>query len=157
MENTTVQENKTVPEKIVAVPVEVGTVLVHGTETVTRDVAKGVSESATIIIHATKVVVSDIAEAGKQLARDAKQAVDPAPVPTVPAGANLPVKPNLTPEPASPAPAPVAVADLPVKSIIVPGPVAASAADAEEVPVKPLVAPELETEVLTPVEVPTVV
>jgi hypothetical protein len=95
MEKTPDPQTKTVPEKVVDAPAEVGTVIVHGTETVTSDVAKGAEEGATIIVHATKVVISDINQASKQLGRDAKQAVHPAPRRLDDTTTDLPVKPSL--------------------------------------------------------------
>jgi hypothetical protein len=91
MENTVVEEKKTVPEKVVAAPVEAGSAIVDGAETVGRDVAKGVSEVATVVADGTKTVVRVIIESGEQAGRDVKHVVSPEPEPvTIPAVAATP-------------------------------------------------------------------
>ena len=81
MENRVAEEKQTLPEKIVAAPVEVGRVVVSGAETVGHDLAKGATDAATVIVDGTKTVVRVIIESGGALGRDAQQVVSPAPEP----------------------------------------------------------------------------
>jgi hypothetical protein len=77
MENTIVEESKTVAEKIVQVPVEVATVIVKGTEAVLQDGAHVVIKVGATVVDAAKTVVVDTAEATKQIGRDVEHVVAP--------------------------------------------------------------------------------
>ena len=84
MENTTVEEKKTVIHEVAKVPAEVGTSIVDGVEIVGHEVAKVVVEGATVVVDTTKTAVSDIAMAAEQLGRDVEHAVSPTHVPMKP-------------------------------------------------------------------------
>ncbi len=73
MENTIVEDPGTVTEKIVRMPGQVETVLVEG--------EKGLVKAGSLVADATRTGASDLVESGKQLGRDLRQAVDPAPTP----------------------------------------------------------------------------
>jgi|GEM_PF-3342950 len=85
MESNTEPESKTVAEKIVHVPVEAGTVIVQGTETVIRDgaavaLAAGevIVETGKFVVAATKTVAVDTVDASRALGHDVGRAVAPA-------------------------------------------------------------------------------
>jgi hypothetical protein len=84
MESTTVKETTTVTERIVRVPVEVGTAIVDGVETIGHEVAKDVVLGAAVVVEAAQTVGTDIAEASKQLGHEVKGVVTPSPVPAPP-------------------------------------------------------------------------
>jgi hypothetical protein len=77
MENTIVEESKTVAEKIVHVPVEVATLIVKGAEAVAQDGAHVVIQVAATVVDAAKTVVVDTAEVTKQIGRDVEHVVAP--------------------------------------------------------------------------------
>jgi len=79
MENTIVEESKTVAEKIVQVPVEVATVIVKGTEAVLQDGAHVVIEVGGTVVDAAKTLIVDTAEATQQIGGDVEHVVAPLP------------------------------------------------------------------------------
>jgi hypothetical protein len=89
MESSTVQPTPTLTEKIVKVPVEVGTALVQGTETVARDSAQVLVTAATVVVEAGQTVVRDVVKAGEELVDGKQPTASPATPaaidPTVPA------------------------------------------------------------------------
>lgn len=94
MENTVVAENPTTAEKIARGPAQVGTEVVHGTETVLHDAAtvvvkagEAVADAATVLVDATKTVAVDAAAAGHELGRDIEHAVAPGSRPERPTAA----------------------------------------------------------------------
>ncbi|MCI4342146.1 MAG: hypothetical protein L3K11_07235 [Thermoplasmata archaeon] len=83
------KETTTVTEKIVQVPIEVATAVVHGAETVGHDVVKG----ATVVVDAAMTAGTDLETAAQTLGHDAKEVVSPPVAMPKPAGGAVEVAP----------------------------------------------------------------
>lgn len=77
MENTAVEEKKTIPEKIVAAPVVAVAAVEVGLETVGHDLAQGAVEAATLVVEDTKTVVREFIPSGEKPAKDVRPAASP--------------------------------------------------------------------------------
>ena len=89
MENTGVEESKPIAETIAKLPVQVGTALVDGTETVLADGEHVMAKVGTAVVDVARTVVVGTVEVTQRIGRDVEQAVaplDPASKPAPPAG-----------------------------------------------------------------------